>query len=246
MRAFPLQDYAHHLRWPELNQRFRRIMFTPQDLVRTGATVAHPSFAPAHAVVVEVWPNGSAELDNGRHLPVHTLMPVPTGEQWVPVAGFDGRYLISSHGKVVSTRYKQAARTRLLRVLAPRRYPAVALSNELGITRVGINRLVAQHFLPPPAQARFTFVLPRDGQPLNLRAENLQWVDPCEAEDADVAPRLHPRGERHRNSRLTTVQVVEVRLLAAQGTTCQALANRFGVSRPAISQIVNHRTRRHA
>jgi hypothetical protein len=120
----------------------------------------------------------------------------------------------------------------------------VALSNEGIITRIGLNRLVAQYFLPP-ARACCTSVLPRDGNHLNLRAENLEWVDPREAEDAKVAPRLHPVGSTHPNSWLTTAQVEEVRVLAAQGMTCQALAHRFGVSRPAISYIVNHRTRRH-
>lgn len=218
--------------------------------LRAGDTVTHSSFAPAglsaHAVVAEVWPDGWAELDNGHRLPVHALVPVTTGELWLPIAAYEGRYLLSSHGQVLSTCYRRTARTRLLRVLAPRRYPSVALSNAKGLTQIGINRLVAQHFLPPPAEARLTFVLPRDGNHLNLRAENLQWVDPCEAGDADVAARLHPRGERHHNSRLTTIQVAEVRRLATLGITCQTLANGYGVSRPAISQIVNHHTRRHA
>jgi predicted XRE-type DNA-binding protein len=218
--------------------------------LRAGATVTHPRFVlegrPACAVVVEVWPGDLAELDNGHYLPARELASVATGERWAPVTGYDGRYLVSSHGKVVSTAYHRATRTRLLRFLAPTRYPAVALSNAAGVTRVGINRLVAQHFLLPPAEARLTVVLPRDGNHLNLHVDNLQWVDPREAEDEDVAPRLHPRGERHRNSRLTSAQVVEVRQLAAQGNAQQAIADQFGVSRPAISYIVNGQTRRHA
>lgn len=218
--------------------------------VRAGDTVAHPSVAPAglfeYAVVVEVWADGSAELDNGRCLPSHAWVRVATDEQWLPVAGYDGRYRVSSHGKVLSTRYKQTVRTRLLRVLAPQRYPAVALSNAAGITQVGINRLVAQHFLPLPADVRLTVLLPRDGNHLNLHADNLQWVDPREVEDMDVAPRLHPRGERHGSTRLTTAQVVEIRRLVTQGRTKQAIAGQFGVSRPTISQIAHGHSRRHA
>ena len=218
-------------------------------LVRAGDTVTHPSFAltqpPKPVVIVEVWPDGSAELDNGHCLPAHTLVPVLTGEQWVPVAGFEGRYWVSSHGHVLSTGYYRTQRTRLLRVLAPHRYPAVTLSHNGERIRIGINRLVAQHFLPSPAQVRCTFVLPRDGNHLNLRAENLEWVDPCEVGDADVAARLHPRGEQHPNSRLTSAQVEQVRELAAQGTPFPALAQQFNVSRPAIFQIVHRQFRRH-
>lgn len=225
-------------------------MFTAPCLVRAGDTAAHPSFAlaglPARAVVLEVWPNGTAELDNGHSLPAGELTSVATGERWALVAGYDGRYLVSSHGKVVSTAYHRTTRTRLLRIVSPQRYPSVSLNNADGIMQVGVNRLVAQHFLTPPGEARLTVVLPRDGNHLNLHVDNLQWVDPRETEDPDVAPRLHPRGERHRNSRLTASQVVEVRRLAAQGHTKQALADQFGVSRPAISYIVNGYTRRYA
>ena len=49
------------------------------------------------------------------------------------------------------------------------------------------------------------------------------------------------QGERNGNARLTTDQVREMRVLAASGQTCTALAHRFGVSISLVSQIVRRK-----
>lgn len=213
-------------------------------LLRAGASVAlvaHAGQRP-HAVV-EVLPDGFVELDTGQALPLAALVLQETDEAWKPIIGYGDRYLISSHGKVVSTWYRKSPRMRLLRVLRPHYYPVVSLYNEAGPTQVGVNRLVAQHFLPPPPPGH-THVLPKDGNPLNLHADNLSWADPHDGTDALVAQRLYRSGERHHASRLTTAQVAQVRALAAQGESYQHLAEQFGVSRPTISEMVRGLMRR--
>ncbi|GAB3852070.1 hypothetical protein GCM10028822_19380 [Hymenobacter terrigena] len=218
--------------------------------LRAGDAVAILAHAraglPEHAVVVEMLADGTVELDNGHTLLANVLVPVANGEVWLPVAGFADRYRVSSHGKVVSLQYKRTARERLLRPSGATRYPSVTLCCEATIAQVGLNRLVAQHFLPAPDDARRTFVLPRDGNHLNLRADNLQWVYPCEVTDEATSTYLYHSGELHHNSRLSTDEVAQVRHLAAQGTTQKVIAQRFNISRPAISLIVNGHTRRYA
>ncbi|GAB3873929.1 hypothetical protein GCM10028824_26360 [Hymenobacter segetis] len=225
-------------------------MYSVTPTLRAGDTVTIPGSARAgltdYAVVVEVLADGTVELDNGHALSANVLVPVANGEEWLPVAGFADRYRVSSHGKVVSLRYKRTTRARLLRPLGASRYPSVTLCCEATIAQVGLNRLVAQHFLPPPVDARQTFVLPRDGNHLNLRADNLQWVYPCALEDEATTAYLYNCGELHHKSRLSTAEVAQVRHLAAQGTTQKILAQRFNMSRPAISLIVNRHTRRYA
>jgi hypothetical protein len=215
--------------------------------VHAGTTVALPAAGrggASLAVVVEVRPDGTAELDCGATLPAADLVPVATGETWVAVAGYAGAYWLSSHGQVVSTNYKRGGRVRLLQVLAPRVYPAVALRRDGRTVQVGRNRLVAQHFLSPPPEVRMTYVLPKDGNALNLRADNLYWADLHETADPVAAERLHPSGENHARHRLSTAQVAQVRRIIAHGATQQAVADRFGVSRVTISHIVNGQTRR--
>ena len=210
-----------------------------------GLTVAHPSFAclrlPAHAVVVEVWPAarapaGLAELDNGLLLPLAALTIIDTGERWRPVEGYES-YLVSSHGKVVNTQYRRTSRQRLMRVQKPTVYPFIYVTNKGGKKQVGINRLVAQAFLPAPA-GHLTMVIPLDSNRLNVRADNLRWVDPHERHDISVVGYLHCCGARHRLSKLTAATIALVQQQVATGRSHQAIADALGVSRPNISLII--------
>ena len=217
--------------------------------LRAGQTVAHASFAsrqlPEQAVILEVHASRLVELSNGLRLSRRGLLTVDTGEQWRPIAGYD-RYLLSSHGKVVSLFYCRANRQRLLKVLAPTSYPKVTLTNEAGSCQFSISRLIAQTFLPAPEEARMRYVMPKDGNPLHTHVDNLQWVDPYETQDEAVVHYLRRRGERHAHSKLTTQEVAQIRELVAQGATQQAVADRFGISRPTVSLILSGRVRRHA
>jgi len=207
-----------------------------------GHTVQYPCHSPHTAVIVEVWDHTTAELDSGQRVPLTALCSLASDEQWRPVTGFEGLYRISSHGKVVSLHYKQTDRHRLLRVLSPLRYPSVSLHNDLVSQQIGLNRLVALHFLAPPTEARFSHLIPKDGNHLNLRVENLQWADQAEREDQTVLKRFHACGVRSPHSKLTAESVQQIRALAAQGHSNQALAEQFGVSRPAISYVVRGKT----
>jgi hypothetical protein len=215
--------------------------------LRAGDTVtaaAEPLAFPGLAVILEVRPAGQAELDNGHLLPLAALCWVDTGERWCAVAGYEDRYRLSCQGKVVSLCYQNTARQRLLQVTGRQRYPSVSLSAGFGPRQVGLNRLVAQHFLPPPTEARFRVLMPKDGNHLNIWATNLQWVDPQELHDPVVVHYLHYCGERHPLHKLSHADVVHVRELLAQGVSQQAIAERFGVSRPAISYLASGRSYR--
>lgn len=159
-----------------------------------------------YAAVVEAITNGAVELDNGQVLLASALVPVATGGVWLPVAGFTDHCRVSPHGKVVSLQFKRTKRARLLRPSGPSRYPSVTLYSEATVAQAGLNRLVAQHFLPLPADARKTFVVPLDGNHLNLRAENLQRVFPGGAADEATTAYLYRSGERHHRSRLSTAE----------------------------------------
>ncbi|MBC6612779.1 hypothetical protein H8B15_17785 [Hymenobacter sp. BT507] len=222
-------------------------MFLAQNGTRpvAGRTITYTSLPPhsatIQAVIVELR-HPLAELDNGALVPVKALHVVVTDERWLPIQDFADQYLLSSHGKVVSLGYRHTDRQRLLQASGAQRYPSVSLYHAAGMKQVGLNRLVAHHFLPPPAQERFRHVIPKDGNHLNLHAENLQWVDQREQEDQAVLERFHRCGARNANSKLTPALVREIRALAAQGHSYQQLATRFGVSRPTVSLLVRRLT----
>lgn len=216
--------------------------------IQAGDTVTHPDFVQlnlaAQAVVIEVWTYEgahTAELDNGLLLPLATLQPVATGELWATVAGYEN-YRLSSHGKLVSLQYNNQARHRLLKPLNARRYPEVRIGNGHTSLRIGLNRLVAQTFLPSPNDELLTVVLPKDGNRLNVRADNLQWASLNEVDNKTTW--LYLRGYRTRRYKLTAADIARIRVLAAQGLTRQAIANQFGVSRPAVSVLLSSPTPR--
>lgn len=218
--------------------------------VRAGDTVTAALWpAPGlawQAVVVELRPTGEAELDTGYVLPLDEVCRVETGESWCPVKGYEGRYRLSSHGKIVSLRYLGTQRHRLLKPSGAHRYPSVSLGKGPGHPpkQIGLNRLVAQHFLPPPAEPRLNILMPVDGNHLNVQATNLKWVDKQEMANAEVLKYLHCCGERHPYHKLSSDDVAAIRKLLAQGNRRSVIARQFAVSGPTISHIALGRTRR--
>ncbi|OUJ68995.1 helix-turn-helix domain-containing protein, partial [Hymenobacter crusticola] len=61
-------------------------------------------------------------------------------------------------------------------------------------------------------------------------------------DDVTVLKRFHTCGTRSPHSKLTDQGIQQIRALAAQGYSNQALAVQFGVSRPTISYVVRGKT----
>ncbi|AIZ65433.1 hypothetical protein PK28_17365 (plasmid) [Hymenobacter sp. DG25B] len=197
-------------------------------------------------MVVEILDSGHVELSNGLTMPLNELRPVATDERWVELKGVTVPYLLSDQGKVVSLRYARQDRERMLRAPVQGRYPQVNLLLEKRPKNYAVARLVAQHFLPPPAEARHTRVLHRDQNPLNTHYTNLQWVDKAEIQDVFIDRLLRRRGQDHYRAKLTPEKVSQLRNRAGQGEMLKALAQEFGVTSSAISHIVRGRTWRTA
>ena len=94
-------------------------------------------------------------------------------EQWKPIEGYNGDYLISNHGRVRSLK---CHKDRLMPLTKQRKgYYYVMLwdSNEQKATCRRVNRLVAQAFIPNPDN------LPEvnhiDGNKANNHVSNLEW-----------------------------------------------------------------------
>ncbi len=58
-------------------------------------------------------------------------------------------------------------------------------------------------------------------------------------------PETRPRGERHKNAKIGTADVLEIRRLSAAGVTGKALAIRFGIGTTQVSRILNRQTWEH-
>lgn len=113
-------------------------------------------------------------------------------ETWVPIAGYEGLYEVSSRGRIRSlertaryvhpvTRKEHMRRVRA-RVMKLQKcsngYLGIALCREGCCVQVLVHRLVAQVFIENPAA--LPEVNHRDADKRNNRADNLEWCTPAE------------------------------------------------------------------
>ena len=162
-------------------------------------------------------------------------------EQWVDVAGYEGLYRVSSLGYIQS--HHQGRWKRLHPFLSRSGYLRISFYLNGQETMYYVHRCVADTFLGPAPDNHQTNHL--DGNKLNNAVGNLQWVTPTE--NLVHAERLglmnHPRGEKHRSSKLTAKEVRAIRHAYTKGVNTQAdIAVMFGVGQQHISNIVNHRS----
>lgn len=175
-------------------------------------------------------------------------------EEWRWIEGFDGRYEVSSLGRVRShftCRNTLRAQPRVLRAWKNNAgYPIVGLNSPTTRRRFLVHRLVATAFVPNP-DCR-PHVNHKDSDPGNSSAGNLEWV--TRSQNQQHAYRFgrlrvpRHRGERHPHSVLTEAQVLEIRRIYRCGsreTGQKSLARRYGVNQDTIANIVHGRTWTH-
>lgn len=169
------------------------------------------------------------------------------GETWKPLMGFEGRYMISSFGRLLSYYGKF---NRLCSLMSPcvdiRGYYATTLRNYNWITkekkfsRVRIHVLVAEHFLIKP-NIKKPVVNHLDGNKLNNAVTNLEWT--TTGENIRHAVRIgliDCKGEKHVFHKLTESDVKMCRIMYFKGhRSQQQLANIFGISRRNMGDVVN-------
>jgi hypothetical protein len=169
-------------------------------------------------------------------------------EQWVWVPGYEGRYEVSSLGRVrsylgVGKRTPANTPQSMLYVYTKSRsgYKSVRFFKGKGkFERPALHTLVATAFHGPRpfpnAEVRHL-----DGVAGNCAASNLVWGTRQENErDKLRHGRAHgPRGERHGNAKLTVERVKELRQLRAEGWLKVALATRYGVSPGVVARVLD-------
>lgn len=147
------------------------------------------------------------------------------------------QYLCSNYGNVKSKRYNK---------------PLKGSPNSSGYLRVQlgspkvkmfIHKLIALTFLPKiPGKY---YVNHKDGNKQNNHVDNLEW---CSASENMVHYHKNKtenksiKGEKHHQSKLTEIQVIEIKKLLNQGFNCVYIGEKFNVHRKTISDIKNKKT----
>lgn len=164
------------------------------------------------------------------------------GEEWRAVVGYEGRYEVSSLGRV------RSLVRRKVRIMTPTPrasgYLGVTLRNHPApvVTRT-VHTLVLNAFRGPKPTPEHQSAHD-DGVGTNNRLTNLFWKTPAENSADRERHGTWVRGERQHLSKLTAAQVLEIRRRAPNERYVD-LAAEFGVVKQNISQIVNRRTWKH-
>ncbi len=158
-------------------------------------------------------------------------------EVWKPIPGFKNNYHVSSLGRV----YSRAKGGRILKSrLNAGGYPAMWLG------RMALRQahcLVALAFIGPRPDGMQVNHL--DGNKLNPRPENLEYVTPKENVRHASRTGLLARGEKRGGAKLNPEKVMQIRRLHYEGASPRQLRTRFGVCRSTIVSIVRGEKWRH-
>lgn len=158
-------------------------------------------------------------------------------ELWMPIAGFEGMYSVSTLGRVrseprVVMRGNGRKYTVRGRLLSPARKRSGHLSVQLheigqGVQRLHVHRLVLLAFTGEPPTPLHD-AAHNDGDPGNNRLGNLRWATRPENCADKLKHGTHNRGERHPLSKLSDDEVRSIRL---SELSPKDIASRFGISR---------------
>lgn len=173
-----------------------------------------------------------------------------TTERWKPIAGFEGYYSVSSHGRVRSeARHVQRSDGKTQFVRQRFMSPAKKEKGHLSVMLYGaekkrvrkhIHRLVLFAFRGPPPTPLHDGAH-NDGNPGNNHVNNLRWATCSENLMDKVAHGTHNRGERHP---LCTIPDETVRRIRASTKTMKQIAADLGMDYRYVWAIKTERVRR--
>ena len=168
-------------------------------------------------------------------------------EVWKDILGYEGIYQVSDAGRVRSVDrlnsrgYKRKGVIRKLQN-GNRGYKTVGLNRDGVMAYHQVHRLVAIAFIPNPDN--FPQVNHTEGNKSDNRACKLEWCTAAENTEHAVKMGLRDtcRGERHSKSKLSELDVLDIRWLRGFGVTISALAREYQVSTTSIRQVLTGRS----
>lgn len=95
-------------------------------------------------------------------------------EVWKDIKGYEGLYMVSNQGEILTKSYRGTGKSKLLRLFDDGRgYCMVSLYKEGKIKPTRVHRIVAETFIPNPN--RFPQINHIDGNKKNNNTNNLEW-----------------------------------------------------------------------
>lgn len=167
-------------------------------------------------------------------------------EKWRPIAGFEGRYSVSDHGRVMSHLNKHNIKNRILKATDDGNgydHVTLSLGNKL-IKTFTIHRLVAIAFLEKINGKNI--INHKDGNKKNNMASNLEW---CTVSENTLhafklglfVPPITPKmgGDLHPSVKIKEHNFEEIFKLKQSGMRNYKIAEIFEVSGSTIGKIIS-------
>ena len=177
------------------------------------------------------------------HIITNMLEELP-GEIWKDISGYEGRYQVSTKGRVRSLKNGKVTILKLIK--GNRGYLYVCLYKNCKSRNWRINRLVAEAFIPNPLN--LPVVHHRNNNHADNNVTNLEWVTDEENRKRAYDDGLFPVGTANSQAKLTEADVIYIRThyipYHKEFGVC-ALAKKFGVNRITIRYVLQRKTWKH-
>lgn len=154
-------------------------------------------------------------------------------EEWRPIPGYDGLYEASSLGNIRNRHGKLLS----IKRITDWGYRQVQLFKKgVGQKSFRVHRMVCLAFHPIiEGKAHVNHI---DGDKLNNRADNLEWMSKRENEEhAGRLGRHHAATNPKRGWKLTVADVIDIRTRKAAGESGTVLADEYGVSNGYLYKV---------
>lgn len=154
-------------------------------------------------------------------------------EEWRAVVGLEGRYEVSSFGRVRSLQFRGNCGPAYMRTTS--NYAGYYVVSLVDRVQYRVHRLVLEAFVgacPEGMQGCHT-----DSDKSNNYLDNLRWDTPS----GNARDRRSYVGDRNPNARTTTRQRDQIKERRLAGEPLAVLADEYGVSLSRVSQIARGR-----
>lgn len=162
----------------------------------------------------------------------------PVTEQWKTFPG-DERYSVSNWGRIRNNKKGVIVKGSLGNhgywQFRLGRYGKVKLTH----------RMVAETFIGPPPDSTRIFINHKDGDRVNNRADNLEWVTCKENSTHALHTGLYKLGTERKSAKLTDADIPKIRILLEHLVNDTVIADAFGVTQATIRLVKTGRNWSH-
>ena len=130
-------------------------------------------------------------------------------EEWRDIKGYEGKYQVSSHGRVKSLNYHREGKEKILKPeVLKKGYLRVDLHNGAKRNKIQVHRLVAEAFIDNPNN--YPQVNHKDENKQNNHVENLEWC--TNKYNANYGTKLEKisKGKNWRASKVECIETGEI------------------------------------